>query len=90
MCCGKNRAAARAAAVAHAAAGQSGPRHTVTPPPRDVTTPIVFELVGAAPSTVRGEVTGTTYRFAAPGTRLRVDPRDRPGLLAIPSLRWVR
>ena len=89
MCCGRNRAADRAAAVGHVAAG-GGSASTPSPLVADATTPIVFEHVGSGASTVHGAVSGTAYRFAAPGVRLRVDPRDRPGLLAVPTLRWVR
>lgn len=89
MCCGRNRAAARAAAVANANAVPPA-RGSVTPPRTDATTPIVFEYVGDGAHAVRGPVSGTSYRFRARGDRLRVDPRDRPGLLAVPSLRWIR
>jgi hypothetical protein len=38
---------------------------------------------------VVGPATGRTYRFAAPGARLEVDLRDRPGLATVPKLREV-
>jgi len=89
MCCGRNRAAARAVALA----GASPPsvlHASATAPRADATTPIVFEYVGEGAHAVRGPVSGASYRFGGRGDRLRVDPRDRPGLLGMPSLRWVR
>lgn len=85
MCCGQNRALARAAAMA-AAAPRSKPAAHVTAPQ----SAIVFEYVGAGSASIRGPVTGQMYRFARPNDRLRADPRDRAGLSALPSLRWIR
>ena len=86
MCCGQNRAMARAAALAAASAAAKTPA-AVRPaePPA-----IVFEFAGSGSVAVRGPVTGQTYRFARPGDRVRVDPRDRAGLAALPGLRWIR
>ncbi|MCC6930482.1 MAG: hypothetical protein IT359_15960 [Gemmatimonadaceae bacterium] len=99
MCCGRNRAAARAAAnvnvnanvSANANAGSPpAPRASAGAPRADATTPIVFEFVGEGAHAVRGPVSGASYRFSRRGDRIRVDPRDRPGLLAHASLRWIR
>lgn len=90
MCCGRNRAAAQAAAMSGAADRRAASPTTSPALPGATTTEIVFEFVGPGAGSVRGPVSGRTYRFAAPGERLRVDPRDRPGLVALPSLRWVR
>lgn len=48
---------------------------------------IEFEYTGPTGMTVRGAGTGASYRFAGPGARLAVDPRDAPSLLAVPRLR---
>ena len=88
MCCGSNRAAARAATVV-AARGNASP--SVLPvAPLSATTEIVFEYAGEGSASIRGPVSGRVYRFGGRGDRIRVDARDRPGLVAIASLRWIR
>lgn len=47
----------------------------------------ILEYVGASGLTVRGPVSGHVYRFSKSGTRISVDARDTPYLLAIPQLR---
>jgi hypothetical protein len=42
---------------------------------------------GRTALTVTGPSTGVVYRFAGPGARLNVDPRDAAALLKIPVLR---
>jgi hypothetical protein len=37
-----------------------------------------FEHIGKTGLTVTGAVTGRRYRFDQPGSRVTVDPRDRP------------
>jgi hypothetical protein len=54
------------------------------------TSVIVFEYIGSGAAAIRGPVSGQSYRFTRPGDRVRVDPRDRPGLSAMRTLRWVR
>lgn len=90
MCCGKNRAAARSAAVAAGvAAAPSAQRHAAAAP--DVRSSVImFELVRGGATVIRGEASGQAYRFARLGDRVRVDPRDRPSLAAHPALRWIR
>lgn len=83
MCCGRNRAAARAAVLA-GAGSDAEVRFT------SAIGAIMFEHVGAGAANVRGPVSGRVYRFARPGDRQRVDARDRPGLSLIPTLRLVR
>ena len=86
MCCGNNRAAARATVMAQAArparAGFAGASTSISI--------IMFEYVGTGQASIRGPVSGQVYRFAHHGERLQVDARDRPGLAAMPALRWVR
>jgi hypothetical protein len=50
---------------------------------------VEFEYVGATAMTVTGPATGRRYRFDGPGARVVVDPRDRPGLAAVPRLRQL-
>lgn len=90
MCCGKNRAAARAAAVAGGVAARGQQPSAAPPIPTSATSEIMFEFVGDGSAAIRGPASGRVYRFAAPGDRVRVDARDRPGLLSIATLRWVR
>lgn len=72
-------------AAALAAAGTPAPGST-----ERLVSGIVFEYVGGGSAAVRGAVSGVMYRFSGPGERLRVDPRDRPALMQLPALRWVR
>lgn len=106
MCCGSKRAAAarNAAPSAPASAHYSAPysthhstNHSAASLPTaasahaDTSSVIVFEYIGTAlPATVPGPVSGRRYRFLNPGDRQAVDPRDRPGMAAMPMLRWVR
>jgi len=85
MCCGSQRAAARAAVVASSARAAAVPA-----PAASATSVIMFELFGPGPALIRGPVSGRVYRFAMPGDRVIVDARDRLGLIAMPALRWVR
>jgi hypothetical protein len=50
---------------------------------------VMFEYVGATALTAIGPVSGKRYRFDHPGAVMAVDPRDRPGLAAVPNLRAV-
>ncbi|MBI5268172.1 MAG: hypothetical protein HY856_00700 [Burkholderiales bacterium] len=89
MCCGNRRAAlTRTPTPPAARATHATP--AVPASPARITT-IVFEYTGTAPSaTVIGPASGQRYRFNRPGDRLAVDARDRPGLMAVAGLRWVR
>jgi hypothetical protein len=48
-----------------------------------------FEYIGRTGLTVFGPISGVPYRFDGPGSRIRVDPRDRPAMTAIPVLKFV-
>lgn len=88
MCCG-NRRAALSRATPPATGQMQAAAPMAAAPPRITT--IVFEYIGAAASaTVTGPASGRIYRFGRRGDRLAVDARDRPGLMAISGLRWVR
>ena len=45
-----------------------------------------FEYTGSSGMTVKGVVTGRTYRFHFRGDRQLIDPKDQPGLKKIQSL----
>ena len=62
----------------------ASPRHE--PSRRDGET---FAYLGRTALTVTGPATGLVYRFAAPGARVRVDPRDAIALRRVPVLRAV-
>jgi hypothetical protein len=79
-CCGRMR---DASASSERALTMNAP--TITPP-RFV---VQFAYVGATSLTVIGPISGRRYRFDRPSARLAIDPRDRPGLLRVPSLRQV-
>jgi hypothetical protein len=81
-CCGNNRANLSSPPPAHAPAARLlGASAT--------TAPAEFEYRGGSVLTVIGQATGTRYRFVGHGARLRVDPRDRSSLAALPHLRDV-
>jgi hypothetical protein len=48
-----------------------------------------FEYIGNTALTVVGPITGARYRFDHPGSRVHVDPRDRPALAQVPVLRLL-
>jgi hypothetical protein len=50
---------------------------------------IEFLCVGARAITVIGPVSRHQYRFAGPGARVAVDPRDAPSVDGVPNLRRV-
>ena len=80
-CCGRTRdAGASSGRVLTLAAP------TATPPKQFI---VQFEHVGKTSLTVIGPISGRRYRFDRPSARLPIDPRDRPGLLRVPSLRQV-
>jgi hypothetical protein len=49
-----------------------------------------FEYTGATGVTVRGPITGRSYRFNGPGEAVDVDGRDAPSMMAVPRLRRAR
>ena len=50
---------------------------------------VYFEYVGSTGLTVFGSATKKKYRFDRNGSRVEVDPRDRPSLSKVPNLREV-
>ncbi len=88
MCCGRNRPSLPSMgrvsqplrAVHHPGVQASAPASPVT----------YFQYNGRTGMTVQGPVSGTVYRFNAPGRRVVVDLRDRASLAAIAQLSEVR
>ena len=89
MCCGNRRSQYRGTTIAppppRVAPNLAGAPQSFAPPRPGAT----FEYTGQTGLTVKGAVTGQSYRFDRPGARLAVDPRDRPSMAAIPVLRLV-
>ena len=84
-CCGKRRTEIQRTLTNSVPAGIAAP----TPSSRREfeTAGAYFEYVGRTALTVRGPITGKSYRFGAPGERVTVDARDAPALTAVPNLR---
>lgn len=51
---------------------------------------LYFEYTGRTALTIRGSVTGGTYRFHSNGDRQVVDRRDAGGMMGLDILRKVR
>jgi hypothetical protein len=85
MCCGKNRIAA-SQSVSPSRIGHPGAAIRVYQGNHVA----YFEYRGATALTAIGSATGMRYRFAAPGSRVAVDLRDRRSLAAIPQLAQVQ
>ena len=88
MCCGRSRTQFRGTTVnlppPRLAPTVAGPNPSMARLAGET-----FEYTGKTGLTVKGAVTGRLYRFDQPGSRLAVDPRDRPSIAAIPVLRRV-
>lgn len=82
-CCGKGREAMSSIRHTAAPAAPSVHRRSAAQPA------VVFESTGRQSISVVGRVTGIRYEFHAPGTRVRVDLRDRSQLLRQPGLRML-
>lgn len=80
-CCGKSRAQLFGAGAR--------PGANASPSPGARRYSVQFEYVGRTALTAVGPVSGKRYRFDRPGAVIVVDPRDRPGLAAVPSLRAI-
>jgi hypothetical protein len=90
-CCGKNRSRLTATMK------QTVPRKSATERPSLVAAVpgpgmnppgTAFQFVGTTGLSVRGPVSGRTYRFAK-GSSLVVDERDAPFFMVVPSLRKI-
>lgn len=85
-CCGKTRTSLSPAATAPAARAPA--RRAAFHASAGAAT-ADFEYLGGSILTVIGQGTGRQYRFVGHGARVRVDPRDRASLAAVPQLREV-
>lgn len=91
-CCGKGRNALTPKTKSTAAmksrheqvASEAAPRAVSVQGTQLGTT---FQYIGSTGLTVRGPVSGKTYRFARTGSSVVVDERDAPHFDGIPSLR---
>jgi len=79
-CCGQMRSLA-------ATNGKLAEANHRTPP---IPHGAVFEYTGATAMTVLGPISGIRYRFAMPGAKVQVDPRDIPSMAGLPNLRALR
>ncbi len=88
MCCGRNRIAVSQTRVSSptSRAVQTSPAFAS----RQRTSVAYFEYTGKTAMTVTGPVSGMTYRFATPGSRVAVDLRDQKRVAAVPGLVQVR
>lgn len=88
MCCGKNRLVVSQTRVFSRGGRTMQTSRTLTS--RQPSYVAYFEYTGKTAMTVVGPVSGMWYRFAAPGSRIPVDFRDRAALTAVPSLVQVQ
>ncbi len=88
MCCGNSRARFRGT-TANLPPPNLAPRGVGPQASMAHLSGVAFEYIGRTGLTVTGAVTGRRYRFDQTGSRLGVDPRDRPSMAAIPVLRQV-
>jgi len=87
-CCGKRREQVGTTNITYRARNQT---ISATPEPQITKQFVIcFEYVGKTGLTVLGPVSGKRYRFDRTGTRVIVDPRDRPSLLLVPNLKQIR
>jgi hypothetical protein len=88
VCCGKNRTILSQTRTSPATRRATQPSPAFTR--RQPSYVAYFEYTGKASMTVVGPVSGMWYRFAAPRSRVAVDPRDRSALMAVPGLVQVQ
>jgi len=50
---------------------------------------VIFEYVGKTRLVVTGPVSGRRYQFDHSGSRMAVDPADKPGISRVPHLRLI-
>ncbi len=82
MCCGKKR-------NEYTESTPKKPSIESHRPPEKLWTDVTFEYRGETGLTVKGPVTGRTYRFEVTGDQQQVDYRDARSMLSIPLLRKV-
>ena len=52
--------------------------------------PVTFAYTGTGSLSVKGPLTGATYRFAGHGSRVSIHPSDASSLVSVPGLKPVR
>ena len=86
MCCGRNSGPFRTGPAGY----QPSRTAQATAPMASLpSTWMTCEYVGRTRLVVTGPATGRQYRFAGPGVRLPIDPRDRAAVAAVPMLKRV-
>ena len=85
FCCGGKRAALRYETISARRSISAMPKGRGILPPD-----AIFEYVGLTTLTVKGPVSGRTYRFDKPGTQITVDGRDAYGLSTIPVVKLIK
>jgi hypothetical protein len=83
-CCGQQKSENRSRAQA-----QPGHKSAATVARPKYRYAVYFEYVGPTALTVIGSATNKKYRFGRPGSRVEIDPRDRPSISKVPNLREV-
>jgi hypothetical protein len=76
-CCGQRRAQMTTGGTVQAEANRSRPVSRVA----------LYEYTGMTAMTVAGPVSGSKYRFAAPGAKVQVALRDVASMSSLPNLR---
>ena len=92
-CCGKKRASFPAGTpvtpVSFTVTEAARSPETAGEPGNSRSSSIFFEYTGKTGLTVWGAVSGKRYRFDKPGSRVIIDPRDRPSLVQVPRLKQI-
>ena len=89
MCnCGKKRVQYSQQSFQGAVTHGTGARMATATPKKNFAHS-VFEYVGKTALTIRGNVTGTNYRFNFPGNKQNIDNRDAEGIRSVPVLKKV-
>jgi hypothetical protein len=73
-----------------AIAASSSAKTQTAPALRQRSNAAFFEYTGKTGMTVMGPVTGATYRFPTPGSRVAVDLRDYGHVARVPNLARVQ
>jgi hypothetical protein len=76
-CCGQRRGLLSTGGVVATAPKRSQPGSRV----------VLYQYTGMTAMTVVGPLSGSKYRFAAPGAKVQVDLRDVAAMAALPNLR---
>ena len=82
-CCGKKR-------NEYAGALATSPATYTHAPSGQLWNDVLFEYIGQTALTVKGTITGKTYRFSSPGEQQSVDYRDSGAMMAIPVLKKLK